>query len=374
MNKASQRIISADDHIDLCYLPREMWQQRLPQRYRAQGPRVVDSERGTMWLREGEPWGSQPGWGQKKLDLRINVFAQLGYPEEIEPNRFRATTAAYRLKDMDDDGVDAQIIYNFLNWSFTDQELKSACVSAFNDWLAEELCSADPQRLIGLASLPAHDAEAAVRELQRAQRLGLRGVIFDVFGAVKPIFDPMWEPLWAAAAEAGMPVSVHTGGGTFSLHKAPSGTPWKWPAHAAILGMQLEEVLVALVFSGVLERHPNLKVVLGEAGIGWVPFVLERMDHEMEQYRGVAGGAPPIRTPPRDLFERQVFVTFQDEKLGVRLIPEIGAGNVMWAADYPHGDGTFPHSQKVIERMFGDADDTLRRQVLGGNAARIYNL
>jgi predicted TIM-barrel fold metal-dependent hydrolase len=365
------RIISADDHIDLCYLPKELFQQRLPAKYREIGPKVEMLPQGPTWVREGTPWGM---WGQKKLDLRINVFAQLDYPEEIEPNRFRATTAKYRLKDMDDDGVDAQIVYNFLNWSFTDQELKYAVIQAFNSWLAEEMCNVAPDRLIGLATLPGHDAKAAITELQRASRLGLKGVIFDVFGATKPIFDPEWEPLWAAAAEAGMPVSVHTGGGTFSIQKAPSGTPWKWAAHAAILGMQLEEVLVSVIYCGMLERNPKLKFVMGEAGIGWLPYVLERLDHEMHQYDHVPNGAPQLKMKPTDLFHRQCYVTFQEESFGPRMIPEIGVDNVMWAADYPHGDGTFPHSQKIINKMFGDAPAELRRKVLGGNAAAVYGL
>jgi predicted TIM-barrel fold metal-dependent hydrolase len=368
---AKERIISADDHIDLCYLPRQLFQERLPAKYKEIGPRVEKLPQGPTWVREGTPWGM---WGEKKLDLRINVFAQLGYPEEVEPDRFRATTAKYRLEDMDADGIDAQIIYNFLNWSFTDQELKYAVVQAFNSWLAEEICSVAPDRLIGLGFLPGHDAQKAVAELQRAKNLGLKGVIFDVFGATTPIFDPMWEPLWAAAAEASMPVAVHTGGGTFSLHKAPSGTPWKWAAHAAILGMQLEEVLVSVIYCGMLERHPNLKFVMGEAGIGWLPYVLERLEHEMHQYDHVPNGAPQLKTSPRELFRRQCFVTFQEESFGPRMIPEIGEDNVMWAADYPHGDGTFPHSQKIIEKMFGNAPAEMRRKVLGGNAARIYGL
>jgi predicted TIM-barrel fold metal-dependent hydrolase len=366
----SEQIISADDHIDLCYLPTDLWQTRLPAKWKAEGPRVEQLAAGPTWVREGAAWGM---WGEKKLDFRINVFDRLGYPEEVEPGRWRATDPKYRLQDMDSDGVHAQVIYNFLNWSFTDQELKTACVQAFNTWLAEEMCRAAPDRLIGLATLPGHDGAAAVAELHRAARIGLKGVIFDVFGATKPIFDPEWEPLWAAASEAGMPVSVHTGAGTFSINKLPSGTPWKFPAFAAILGMQLEEVMVSMIFSGILERHPKLKFVLGEAGIGWIPFVLERLEYEVKQFYAVAGGVP-IKRSPREIFNAQVFSTFQDETLGVKLIPEIGVGNVMWAADYPHGDGTFPNSKDVIQRMFGNADAETRRKVLGGNAKALYNI
>ncbi len=366
----NEQIISADDHIDLCYLPRNLWQSRLPARLRDRAPRVEHLPAGPAWVREGAAWGI---WGEKKVDFRINVFDRLGLPEEVEPGKWRASDPEYRLIDMDGDGVHAQVLYNFLDWTFTDHELKAACIRAYNSWLAEEICAAAPNRLIGLATLPCHDGKAATAELQRAAKIGLRGVIFDVFGASRPIFDPEWEVLWAAAAEAGIPVSVHTGASTFSIHKVPYGTSWKSPAAAAILGMQLEEVLVSMIFSGILERHPKLKFVLGEAGIGWIAFVLERMEYEVKQVRAVAGGVP-IKRSPREIFHAQVFSTFQDETLGVRLIPDIGVDNVMWASDYPHGDGTFPRSQQAIARMFGTADRETRRKVLGGNAKALYHI
>ncbi len=369
--KLADRIISADDHIDLCYLPRDLWQKRMAGKYKDQAPVVVDTPRGPAWIREDAQWGM---WGEKKLDFRINVFDQLGYPEEVEPGKWRATDPKYRLKDMDDDGVSAAVLYNFLNWSYKDPELKYAVIRAFNDWLAEEMCAYAPERLIGLAILPSHDAQAAIDEMIRGKEMGLRGVIFDVFSPSKPIFDPMWEPLWSAVEETGMSVAVHTGGGSHSVQGAPSGTPWKFPVCAAILGMQLDECMSSMIMSGILERHPKMRLVLGEGGIGWIPFVLERLQHEVHQFKSVDGGRPPIKLTPKEIFNNQVRATFQDEVLGVELIPRMGAESVMWAADYPHGDGTFPHSQKVIQRMFGTADETTRRQVLWENAAKLYNI
>ena len=368
--QATERVISADDHIDLTYLPADLWQSRLPAKYREAGPRVTDGPQGKMWAREGRRWGY---WGSKRPGNMIIVYDKAGLAEEPEPGVWRAVTPKYRLEDMDNEGVYAQVLYNFLDWSFEDQDLKSACATAFNSWLAEEICAAAPNRLIGLAVLPGHDAAAAVAELKRAKSIGLRGGFFDAFGSVLPIFDPAWEPLWKAAEETGMPISVHTGAGSHSLGKIPSSASWKFPALAATLGMQLEEVLVTIILSGILERHPGLKFVLGESGIGWIAFVLERLDYELMQYDGVAGGVP-LKVPPREIFRRQVYATFSDERLGVRLIPEIGIDNCLWAADYPHGDGSFPHSKKVIQRMFGDADPVLRRKVLHDNAATLYGI
>ncbi len=368
----NERVISADDHIDLTYVPQDLWQKRLPAKYRDAGPKVIDNPHGgKMWVREDKSWGH---WGSKRPENKIIVFDKAGLPEEPEPGVWRATSAKYRLQDMDAEGVYAQVLYNFLDWSFTDQELKSAVCTAFNSWQAEELCADAKGRLIGLATLPAHDAEAAVRELKRGQSIGLKGAYFDVWGAVKPIFDPMWEPLWNASEETGMSINVHVGAGSHSLLKIPNDQPWKLPSLAAVLGMQLEEVLTTMILSGVLDRHPKMKFVLGESGIGWIPYVLERLDYEISQYGMVRASSVTLKATPREIFHRQCYATFADETLGVKLIPETSADNFMWAADYPHGDGSFPHSRQVRERMFGNADPAVRRKVLWDNAAAIYKI
>lgn len=364
------RVISADDHIDLTYLPPSLWQDRLPRRHRERGPRVVDSQDGKVWVREGRRWGT---WGSKRPGNMIIVYDKAGLAEEPEPGVWRAVAPHYRLEDMDNDGVYAQVLYNFLDWNFEDQELKVACAEAFNTWLAEEMCAAAPNRLIGVATLPGHDGVAAARELRRARDIGLRGGFIEVFSLTRPLYDPAWEPLWQTAVELNMPLTVHVGAGSHLLAKVPAGVAWKFPALAATLGMQLEEVLATMIFSGVLDRHRKLKFVLAESGIGWIPYVLERLEYEIGQFGNVAGGVKLSRSPS-EIFREQVLATFADEKLGVELIPRIGVENIMWAADYPHGDGTFPHSRTAIERMFGRMDAGSRQKVLWDNAARLYGV
>jgi predicted TIM-barrel fold metal-dependent hydrolase len=367
----SRTLISADDHMDLCYIPPGMWQERVPAQWRERAPRVARGERGPVWVREGEVWGT---WGSKRADKRKVVFDLVGLPEEPEPGVFRPASPRYRLADMDADGVEAHVIYNFLDWPFTDQTLKAECLKAYNSWLAEEFCVADRDRLIGLPTLPAHEAEEAAAELQRVQKLGLRGAIFDVFGAVLPIFDAAWERLWAAAAESGIALSVHIGGGCHTL--GPRGPrsygTWQHAARAAVGCVQLDEVLATVIFSGILERHPNLKLVLGESSIGWVPFVLERLEFEYRNYGHIADFAG--RLPPTEYFRRQVYVTFQDEVLGVQQIPAIGADNVMWASDYPHADGTYPHSEAAVERIFAGVAPEIRHKATRENARRLYDI
>jgi predicted TIM-barrel fold metal-dependent hydrolase len=367
-------LISGDDHMDLCYVPPDLWQDRLEPRWRSEGPRVVSVEGGRrVWVKEGRTWGV---WGSKKADGRKVPFDAVGLAEEVEPGVFRASSAKHRLEDMDRDGLYAQVIYNFLNWVFEDQELKAACLRAFNSWMAE-FCSADPERLIGLGVLPSHDPEAAVAELHRTADLGLRGAQFDVFGATLPIHDRAWAPLWSAAEETGTAISVHIGSGA---GLPPRGEPrlpaphggWQLPASAAITCMSLNRVLAEVTMSGLLDRHPRLKFVLGESSIGWIPFVLERLDFECDNYRDHTSELP--NTKPSEQFRRNVYCTFQDEAIGVDLIPHIGEDNVMWAADYPHGDGTFPHSRTAVERIFADQPASVRDKATRATARRLYRI
>ena len=360
-------LVSSDDHIDLCYVPRDLWQSRLPAELREAGPKVVDTPTGPVWMREGTPWGI---WGSKRADGRKVVFDDLGISEEAEPGVWRAASARYRLEDMDRDGIHAQVMYNFLDWSFTDQRLKAECLTAFNRWLSEDLCAADRNRLVGLATLPTGDPALTLAELERVPKLQLRGAIFEVFGAVKAIYDPCWEPVWSAAEDAGIVMHVHIGGGTHSFPKGYGHAPWILPARAAVGCMQLDEILISVVFSGILTRHPKLKLVLGESSIGWIPFVLDRMRFEKKTYAHIK----ELPDDPVGQFHRQMMATFQEDRLGVKLIPELGEDNVMWAADYPHADGSFPHSREAVADIFKGMDEGLIRKAVDSNARRVYHI
>ncbi|MGH7821580.1 MAG: amidohydrolase family protein, partial [Candidatus Binatia bacterium] len=218
-----------------------------------------------------------------------------------------------------------------------DPELQNACYAAWNDWAVEEFNAVAPDRLCVLAFLPGHSPEAAAPELERAAKLGHRGAIMDVFDV--DLGDRGWDRLWAAAEETGLPISFHIKAGTSARLSYRLGK-WQSAAFATLLPLQLDEPLATMVFGGALERHPRLKLVLAESGVGWLPYFLARMDLEWRNLRDKIDYAPA--TAPSELFRRQVFATFEEEALGAELIPLLGADSCMWASDYPHTDSTFP--------------------------------
>ena len=356
---ADQRLISADDHMDIYAMPRDVWEPRLPAALRERGPRVVETDEGPFWLVEGQKLSP---FGRKAAGM----LASEGFG--LRPSDPRA-----RLEDMDRDGVSAQVIYppTSTQLRVQDPALRLACCAAYNDWAAE-FNRAAPERLVVLADLPSHDPKAACDELLRAARLGHRGALVHQFQGSDPIFESAWEPFWDAAQEAGLPISVHLGTGTHSLRPQPGS--WRYPALIAVVPMQLDEILAAMIFSGILEKRPRVKLVLGEAGLGWVPYVIERLDHEHHKY-GATLRDHRLSMLPSELFARQVFVTYEDEKLGVELIPRIGVGNVMWASDYPHGDSTWPHSRRAIaESPLARLGHEALRRITCDTAAALYGL
>jgi predicted TIM-barrel fold metal-dependent hydrolase len=189
-------------------------------------------------------------------------------------------------------------------------------------------------------------------------------------GRGQPLFDEIWDGFWDTAQEIGIPIHVHLSGGLHSLEMKLGS--WRMPAAVAVVPMQLDETLSGLIFSGTLEKRPDVKFVMGEAGLGWIPYVIERLDHELDKY-GAKIQDHKIAMRPSEIFARQVFTTYEDEALGVELIPRIGVDNVMWASDYPHGDSTWPHSRKALaESPLAQHGPEVVRKVTCDTAAHVY--
>ena len=373
-----KKVISADGHLDLFFLPPDTFTARTTDRLKDKVPKVVNIDGIPSWVGDGAVMGTYRGWmGRGELTgHRGKRMMEAGW-EPTHPS-----DPKLRVKDLDIDGVEAEVIYGirFVEDSIKDAAVITATYRAYNDFIAE-FCEYDPKRLIGVADIPAHSVEGAVDEIRRIgkQGLGLRGALFDWFNGPKPIWHPMWEPLWTAAEEADVALSFHIGAGHGTTTVGPSGVDEKLSgttprvsmlAHQAVVAMQADECLASVILCGALERHPKLKIVLAESHIGWIPYLLDRLDAKYKE--GAYKDA--IKTMPSELFRRQMWATFQDDKVGARLAEDYAPDSFCWASDYPHLDSVWPDSQAFIRESMDRLSTTMQDKLTHRNVTTLYNL
>jgi predicted TIM-barrel fold metal-dependent hydrolase len=363
------RTIDADGHV---LEPRVAWRD-VPDAFR---PRMETDERGLDHVIVGDD------------DVFVAKLGQMGSPGTdvstgsrdpvpLESARPGAFDAAARLSDMDAEGIDAAVLYPTIGlgfWGIRDAAAATAVARAYNDWLAP-YCAAAPTRLFGAAMVPFQDPAAATRELRRAaQELRFPAVF------VRPnpcrgrsIVDPVYEPFWSAAEELGVAVGIHEG---FQPAVPPLGNE-RQPRnilvlHAVAHTFEQMFAFAQLAANGVFERHPGLRVVFLEAGGGWVPYWLERLDHQVGSYGGYA---PEMKHRPSEYFARQCWVSFElDEPTLPLLAPLVGVDRIVWGSDYPHADSTFPGAVDELRSTIAPLDDAAQARILGANAAELYRI
>jgi predicted TIM-barrel fold metal-dependent hydrolase len=368
---AAERIVSADSHVNP---PRDLWTRSAPARFKDRVPRIEPTPQGDFWIVDSKTSGGiglDAAAGRKPEDFKPSGMTY----KEMRPGSY---DPAARLADMDVDGVDAEVLYfggpvTQLN---VDQELRLWIVRAYNDWMVE-LSRAAPSRLIGLGHVPLIEIGDALKELERIAALGLRGFHVDPFideRGGKPLWDPAYEPFWSLIEETGLPLSFHiTGARRQDIVQAfTSPVPGVKETYVALSPISLAEVLSTLTFTGILERHPRLKFVLVECGIGWIPYFLERMDQTFEKHRFWTKSI--ITEKPSSYWYRQGYATFIRDLAGVAQRHRAGLGNILWSTDYPHSDTTWPHSRDVLAEHFHDVPAAERARIVGGNAAALYGL
>lgn len=375
------KIISVDDHVIEHPL---VWQDRLPEAQREQGPQIIETAEGHhVWRYEGQ------------LYPQIGLNAVAGKPPAeygMEPVRYDdmipgCYDPAERLRDMDIDGVHGALSFpsfpGFGGGVFQradDKDLALACVRAWNDFQVDEWCAAGPGRLIPLGILPTWDPQLAVGEVERLAQIGTRAVSFP--DSPVPLGLPSfhhkshWEPLWDALEAADMPVCLHFGSGGFvpgfSVTKPAPEDVTPFAVAIATFSTNLMWSTADLVFSGLLQRHPNLKFMLSEGGIGWIPYLLERMDYTWERHRWYQDISRTDR--PSDLFRKHFWGCFIDDMHGVNSRDLIGVENILVEVDYPHSDSNWPNSRKRIgENLLGVADGDVHR-IVELNARELLHL
>lgn len=377
----TDRLISCDDHMDLSQLPADLWTSRLPESLLDRAPHIEERDGRVVWVCDGQVWGRwvgkpQTGAGSERpVKALYDAFDRGGIHD---PSPRRAANAKLRLEDMDRDGVATQVIYGPVHQISTDDPvLRAACYSAYNDWLLD-FCQAAPERLIGLPMLP-ETPEAAVAELERVRaKGGVRQVVFMVANIDPKLDDPAWEPLWQALEDSGIILSWHIT--AFAKPNARvAGKAASVFENTKLFLANFVEPFVDLFAWGILERHPKLRMVLAEGGAGWLPWLVQALDHqhaqlvEAQEFWADKGGAALV-TKPSDLFKRQIYATFQDDEVAMELIPFFGENHLLWASDYPHPDSVWPFSRQAIERQMKHLSPELRRKLTHDNAAALLGL
>ena len=386
------KIVSGDSHMDMSWLPGDLFTSEAPAHLKELMPQVVDRDGGQYWVSEGQdlgPFGSM-GFGfdapKRGLRRRIDRMFDAGYYE----GGGHPSTPELRMKDMEMDGVDAEVIYGMTTagMRIKNVEILTHTYRAYNRWIAD-FCKTKPGRWYALACIPVHDPEVAADELRRASDMGLRGADMFVTPETRPIYmrDGYWDPLWRAAAECKMPVSFHIGGGGIQVPEPPTGMNNSFFAtdddqnalgfqgtRAPIEQLSGSEWLVAIIMSGACDRHPDFQFVLGECGAGWVPFVTERMDVEYHDNLLDQKFNPPLQMKPSDYWFQHGATTFQEDPTVGYMAEFIGVDNLMWGSDYPHPDGVWPDSQKVIKETMGQLKPEVLQKLLRDNAVKRYRM
>ena len=388
--------ISADCHLDLCWLPPDLFTSRAPAALKDRMPYVTEGPKGPMWVtKKGGTFGLANGMGSAGREYvpgqihRSDRMASTGLYEDGKKGIRRLSEPELRLKDQDRDGVQAEVLYGILGSStrMGDPEAAAEMIRIYNDWLAD-FVETHPERFIGLACIPSAPIDAAVAEVKRVVKRGaVRGVDVANSPDMPPLYDPYWNPLWDAVDDSGLPLHFHTVGGRMpdAIRKTLWGSAWGekvegtidfrvaragFAVHISGFQIYMSTILMSLIYGGVLERHPRLRVVIGEGGIGWIPYILDHMDLEWEDQFGDLG----LSMKPSEYWRRQCRATYQSDRIGIKMLDELGEDNVMWGSDFPHPDGVWPDSTEVITRELGHLPAAVRRKIVCENAGKLYGL
>jgi len=348
--------------------PADLFTERMPADLAERMPRSVKSADGskeTVYI-DGESF-------DRPLPKPIREGEFAGQTIETLSARPPGAANTYeRLKDLDQEGIWGEVTFPSLGmWAnmIKDPVLVREGAKAVNDWAIEEIQNVAPDRLVATATLPLLDIADTVAEAYRAKELGYYAVYLPtVPPAGKPTYnDEYWAPLWAAIAETGLILTIHIGtDGTTVMFRGPGGAIMNY-VETTYGGQRATTQLIA---GGVLDRHPDLKVLIAEGGAAWAPFMGDRMNEGYRQHGMFV--RPKLSLLPKEYIYRQVYVSFQHDETAVDAITSMGYQNVMWGSDYPHLEGTYGHTQKTLQELFHGVDPAVRKRVTIGSFLDLF--
>ncbi len=400
------KIISVDDHV---VEPAHVWQTWLPEKYRAQGPRVerkrwgpfvhkpgaryVNTEDpeglwGDAWYYEDRliyvqkrfvaiPLAATPDGDPKHFDRSKMVMEAVTY-DEMRPGCYERDA---RIKDFELNWVDGSLPFptfpRFCGQTFyegNDKELGLACVQAYNNWMIEEWCAPSGGMNIPLCLIPLWDVQLAAQEVQRVADMGCRAICFSELPhhlKLPTIHSGEWDPMFQVCNDTGVTLCMHIG----SSSTNPAASPDAPGGVGGTLAFNNSMASLAdWLFSGKLIEFPKLKLSYSEGQIGWIPYVLERADTVWEHHDSWQHSKERIPNPPSTYYYGRIYGCFTADHHGLHSLAEVGPDNVCFETDYPHTDTTWPNSREYAEKMLADFDDTVAYKVLRGNAIAMLEL
>jgi predicted TIM-barrel fold metal-dependent hydrolase len=372
MDKLPFKLVSADSHI---VEPPDLWLSRMDRRFRDRAPRIEPSNKGHVFICEDSA-SPRKGIGlvataKKYTDPDDLHFSMHGSWDDVPRGAYDPEA---RLKELDAEGIEAEMLYTSLGlimYTIADPDFQLACFRAFNDWLAD-FCSAAPDRLFGIAMIPPNSPERAVAELERSARLGLRGAMISIDDDDERGYDhPDFDPLWSAAEAAGMPISLHVAASTRSYRRTNNDFTDFSLGYAPTMF-----AITNMIFEGLFDRHPRLKVISVENDASWPLPVLERMDDRFLRDQGWAGKSSGLSSEkvPSQVFREHVACTFMRDRTAILNREILGGKNLMWGSDYPHFDGGWPNAAERLLAQFEGVPLEDRIRIGRSNCIEFYDL
>jgi predicted TIM-barrel fold metal-dependent hydrolase len=389
-------IISVDDHI---VEPPGLWVDRMPARYRDAVPHVVHTRAKKVGFDGMHPryeFGAADGvpadvWhiGDRRVCMWRNNAAvdapfetRTSEPMTYAEMRPACYQPADRLLDMDVAGVQASLCFpntvvRFCGQLFLempDKELALALLRVYNDFVVQEWAGPSGGRLIPLTVVPLWDPELAAQEVYANAARGVRAVSFSELPTnlgLPSIHSGHWDPFVRACDETGTVICIHIGSGS-RMPNSSADAPLGVVNVACFMYCGLS--MLDWLFSGLLVRFPNVRLCYAESQVGWLPYMLERADSYAWERAAWTGAREVLPEKPSFYFRRQVHTAFFDDPVGMELIEHIGAGNILFETDYPHGDSSWPHSRKVVESFAGAIGPQATERIVRGNAIELFGL
>ncbi len=377
------QLFSVDDH---SIEPPTLWLDRLPTRYHDVAPRIERIDGRDTWVYEDMAVKIERGVTRSLPEFAGNREPFTDF-EQMRPGCYDPIA---RLADMDQDRVWAQLAFpNFPRFAghrflpAKDKELALLCIRAYNDFVLDDWAGADPERLLGMAVLPLWDPQEAAREVERTAAKGARAIAFSenptVLG-LPSIHTNHWDPVWAAASEAGLPVCIHIGSSS-KHHTTSDDAPPQ--VMLTLLGVNAMMTCADWMFSGLFDRFPALRIVLSEGGAGWAPHIIERAEkihhHFLTESADGDDGSTTLslarsERSPAEIFKQHIHVCMIHESFALGSLDFLPVDNLLWETDFPHMDSLWPHSRKLLEEAMVDVPDDDCRKIGELNARALFNL